>query len=314
MAGKEAGMAENRFELASNTDTEHIRGRVWLPAGKVRMVVQLAHGMAEHIARYEGYATWLNARGVLVVGHDHAGHGQSASSAEYLGFFAREQGWQKAVDDLHRVCCYAQRRWPDVPYALLGHSMGSFLVRSCAAARPDMADAYVLCGTAGKNPALPLARAIAKAQVRSMGLLRESVLLDRLSFGTYNRRIPRPRTKFDWLTRDEAVVDRYVEDPLCGFVFKVGGFGDLFEGLADINAPGWAGRTAHKPYLIIAGTADPVGGYGAGPTQVARALENAGRDVTLRLYEGARHELLNEINREEVYEDILRFFEEKVMV
>lgn len=314
-AGREATLiGEIRFELASNTGTGSIRGRVWLPAGPVRMAVQLVHGMAEHIARYDGFAKWLNERGILAVGHDHAGHGESAPSPEYLGYFAREQGWQKVVADLGLVCCYAKRHCPDVPYAMLGHSMGSFLTRSFAAAQPNMADAYVLCGTAGKNPALPLARVIVRAQARAMGLLRESALLDRLSFGSYNRRIPHARTKFDWLSRDEGVVERYVADPLCGFVFKVGGFRDLFDGLGEISAPGWAGKTAQKPYMLIAGTADPVGGYGAGPNEVARALQEAGRDVTLRLYEGARHELLNEINREEVYGDILRFFEEKVMV
>ena len=300
---------ESRFPSA--TKTGDIFVRCWIPDDKpLRGVVQLTHGMAEHIERYNGFASFLNGQGYALIAHDQAGHGKSVDENGLEGYFGEASGWDKLIEDMHAVYELGRREFPNALYVLMGHSMGSFLARSYAARRGEDMDAFIFSGTAGKNPALPVAKLIVKSEIKKHGLKGSGEKLDKLAFGSYARAIPGARTAFDWLSRDKTVVDTYIRDPRCGFVFTLGGFRDLFDGLSEIQRKEWALSVPKKPILVFSGSCDPVGGKNArGPKEVAGALLNAGHDVVLKIYEGGRHEMLNEFEKDEVYADVLAFLE-----
>lgn len=283
--------------------------RLWEPEGKPRACVVISHGMAEHIDRYDRLAGALNQAGFAVIGHNHLGHGPEAPVP---GFFAEDKGWSKVVEDLHSVIRWAGDRYPDIPLVLLGHSMGSFLAREHTLQYPQAVDALVICGT-GWQPAsmCRMARGLASLAKAFGAGEKPSKLLDTISFSRNNQPFLPGRTPFDWLSRDEAEVDKYVADPCCGFVFTASGFYDLFSGLYDLTRLDRLRATpVGLPVLFISGDADPVGMKGEGVKTVAGQFRQAGlSDVTIRLYEGARHELFNEINREEVQRDLIRWLQ-----
>ena len=297
---------ERRFPSATgNCD---IRYRMWIPQ-EVRAAVQLTHGMAEHIDRYQDFAMFLAENGILVYGQDHAGHGKSIREGGIKGFFAEEKGWDALVQDAKKLYSLVKGDYPAIPFILFGHSMGSFIARSYAARKGDDFDAFIFSGTAGKNPVLPIGKLLAKWEVRRTGGKVPSDLLKSMAFGTYNQRIKPSRTEYDWLSRDEAVVDAYMMDPLCGFTFTSSAMLDLFTGLMEISSSAWAKKVPDKPIFVYAGDQDPVGNYGKGVRQVAKWLQKSGHTLECRLYEGGRHEMHNETNRSEVYGDILLFIE-----
>lgn len=297
---------EKRFpSAAGNCD---IRVRYWIPE-EIRGAVQLTHGMAEHIDRYQEFALFLARNGFLVYGHDQAGHGKSIPSEGIPGFFREEDGWTALTEDMRRIFLQVRDGYPAIPFVLFGHSMGSFLARTYASRHPEDFDAFVFCGTAGRNPILWAGRMIAKREIRKTGGKIPSEKLAKLMFGSYNRRIPSPRTSFDWLSVNERNVDAYVADPLCGFPFTACAVRDLMDGLAEIGAKDWAGKVPKKPILLIAGAEDPVGAYGKGPEQVRSALAKTGHTADLKLYPDMRHEILQEDGREDVYRDVLLFLE-----
>lgn len=301
---------ENTFPSA--TGTGEICVSTWIPdTGAVRGVLQITHGMAEHIQRYAPFAQFLNEHGYVVVGQDQAGHGRSVIEGGIYGYFGEANGWTALVEDMRDVYRQTKAAYPDVPYVLMGHSMGSFLARTYAARYGEDMDAFIFSGTAGKNPALPIAKLIAAWQCRKNAKA-PSKTLDSLAFGAYAKAVPNAKTAFDWLSHDEAVVDAYVKDPECGFVFTAAAFRDLFDGLMEISAKDWPEKVALKPILILSGAEDPVGGNGKGVQEVADTLIRAGRDVELKLYAGGRHEMLNELERQAVYQDILAFLDKVV--
>jgi alpha-beta hydrolase superfamily lysophospholipase len=175
--------------------------------------------MAEHISRYDEFASYLNQNGILVVGNDHAGHGKSISENAIKGYFGNRDGWRLLIEDMRRLYDKTAALYPDVPYILFGHSAGSFLARAYAVQYGEGIAAFVFSGTAGKNTAIPLGRLIARLEMLRNGHAKPSKLLDKMSFGTYNKAFKPVRTAFDWLSRDTAQVDAYVADQLCGFVF-----------------------------------------------------------------------------------------------
>jgi len=273
-----------------------------------KAVLQVTHGMAEHMARYDGFGSYLAANGVAMVGMDLAGHGKSIGEGGIAGYLGESGGWENLVLDMRALFLAAKEKYPNVPYIMMGHSMGSFLTRTYCGRYDDM-DGVIISGTAGKNPAIGAAKAIAAAQIALRGGKAKSELLNKLSFGSYNSAFKPNRTEFDWLSRDEGEVDKYAADPLCGFVFTASAFRELFYGLSLIAGEDWARRTAMKPIYIFSGACDPVGGMGKGVREVADMLSATGHDVTLKLYDGGRHEMLNELNRDEVYGDVLNFIE-----
>lgn len=286
----------------------------WLPDGRPRAIVQVAHGMAEHAARYERFARALTAASYAVYAHDHRGHGQTASKADH-GHFADHDGFATVVGDLGAVTEFAQAEHPGVPVVLFGHSMGSFLSRAYAAQHGARLAGLVLSGTAGDpGPLASVGRGLAGAQARLRGRKHQSGLMDKLTFGQYNAAFKPNRTSFDWLSRDDAEVDKYVADPLCGNVFSAGFFADLLGGVQQVNKPSaYAAVPADLPVLVFAGELDPVGDAGKGPREVADRYRSAGvTDVTTTLYPDGRHEMLNETNRDEVVADLLAWLDERL--
>ena len=284
-----------------------IHGCRWEPQGKPLAVLQIVHGVAEYAARYEHFATFMASKGFLVVAEDHMGHGGSLGDEGTIGCF--EGGWHKAVADTHRLLSYTRMEFPDVPYILLGHSMGSFMVRTLLAKYPKCGvSAAIISGTAWMhrgiiNSGIAAATLVAKRQ----GAEKPSKLLNDMMFGSYNRKIEHRRTTHDWLTRDNKIVDAYVDDPLCGFTITAGLAKDMMTGLLYIQEPEHLNKMRKDlPVFFIAGADDPVGNYGEGVRQTAQAFVKAGMEnVSMRIYPLCRHEVLNELNREEVYDNIL---------
>ncbi|HWR23613.1 MAG TPA: lysophospholipase [Feifaniaceae bacterium] len=299
-------MQTQEFRYASATGLGECFSMSWLPDARPRAIVQIAHGMAEHIGRYAPFAEYLCANGFAVVANDHAGHGQSADLS-VKGYFGEQDGWASVVADMKKLHDHAAELMPGIPYILFGHSMGSFLARSYAARYPEDGSALILSGTAGKNPAAGVGALLAKREKRRNGDKKPSERLNTMSFASYNKPFLPSRTGFDWLSRDTEQVDRYVEDPLCGFVFTAEGFFDLLSGIREISSVSWAKKVPDVPIYIFSGEKDPVGNNGRGVKQVAGWLKDTGHAVTLKLYPEGRHEMLNEVNRTEVYEDVLRF-------
>lgn len=282
----------------------------------VKAVFQISHGMTEHSARYDQFAEFLAGHGYAVFINDHLGHGKSVSSEEELGYFGTDLGRDALVHDVHTLTGIAQKEFPGKPIVLFGHSMGSFIARKYCSLYGDQIDAAIFCGTSGANPGAGIGALAASFVAREKGDHYRSSLLDSLAFGSYNNRFKPLRTKFDWLTRDERIVDQYIEDPLCGFLFTAQGYGELFRLLQDVSAKSWYRNVPYiLPMLLIAGSDDPVGNYGKGVEDVSRGLKKSGHaDVSLKLYPKGRHEILNELNKEEVYQDILAWADGKIPV
>lgn len=291
-----------------------IRACVWKPQGHPRAVVQLVHDIAEHIERYEDFAQWLNGQGIMVVAEDHMGHGKSAGEKGTLGYF--HGGWFAAVEDTHTLLKQTTEDYPGVPYILFGHSMGSLIARTILSKYPEIEiSGCILCATAWQPAALlsavlPVCNAICK----NGGDRKPSLVLQTLIYGTYNKRVERVRTPSDWLTRDNRIVDAYIQDPKCGFTATAGLYRDMLTGLSYVQQP-VALRNMDKelPILFTAGKDDPFGGYGQGVQQAADAFRKAGmKQISVKLYPLCRHEILNEINREDVYKDILTWITETI--
>lgn len=282
----------------------------WEPEGSPVAVVQILHGIAEHMLRYDEFARFLAGHGFLVVAEDHMGHGKSDGTPLYF-----TGGWETAAGDSYALLTATHAEFPELPYFLFGHSMGSFLARTLLALHPEAPLAgAVLCGT-GWQPAPVLAAgktlcALARLRVGAKG---HSKLLTSLMFGAYNNQFKPTRTKNDWICSDPEVVDRYTADPLCGGDATVGLAGDMMHGLTLIQKKrSLEAMNQTLPVFFIAGESDPVGNMGKGVRKTAERFRKAGmRDVSLRLYPG-RHEILNEPNREEVYEDVRKFLEKNI--
>ncbi|MCC5950112.1 MAG: lysophospholipase [Nitriliruptoraceae bacterium] len=299
------------FLLETSDDAPVVVHR-FLPEGEVRGVVNLAHGMAEHAARYTRLAAALNAVGLAVYAEDHRGHGRTALTPEDLGYFADQRGWALVLDDLHRVTHHARGAHPGVPVVLLGHSMGSFLAQQYLFTFPGEIDGLVLSGSNGPiGPLGEVAAAAARTARARLGPRGRSEALQSLAFRGYNDAFEPRRTDFDWLSRNESEVDAYLEDPWCGFTATTGFFVDLFAGLRVIGQARRVVEGAPKelPVYLFTGAQDPVGGE-AGQGRLQAMYEASGMtDLTARVYPGGRHEMLNELNRDEVVADLIGWLE-----
>ena len=286
----------------------------WLPDGPPRAIVQIVHGVAEHAGRYERFAEALTGAGYAVYAEDHRGHGRTARDGE-LGHFGDRDGFNTIVSDLRTVTEFAQAEHPGVPVVLFGHSLGSFLSRAYAVEHAHDLAGLVLSATGGNPPAVALpALGLSIAQARVFGRRRPSGLLDKIYNNQVNSAFKPVRTPFDWLSRDEAEVDKYLADPLCGGVLSAVSYGDMIRGWRSILGPkALTDVPKDLPVLVISGSRCQVGEDGKGPRAVTKALREAGlTDVTLTLYPDARHELLNETNRDEVTADVLAWLDERL--
>lgn len=280
---------------------------LWQTDAPCRGVIQLVHGMAEHIARYDRLARALCAAGYTVAGHSHLGHGEDAREDE-LGFFGRKDGWDHLVEDVHAAHEMLLKRFPGQRFAILGHSMGSFVTREYLLRYGGDLTAAVICGTGWfPGPLCSVARAAAALCGVFGGWQKPAPLVDRLMSKDNNKAFAPVRTPFDWLSRDTAEVDKYMADPRCGFLFTARGYYDMFTGLKSLSRlHRLAALPGDLPVLFISGDADPIGTQGKGVSTVAQQFRDAGvRDVTVRLYPGARHELFNETNRDEITAELI---------
>ena len=300
-------MREEFYFKSSNGNTK-IRAVTWKPSSETKAILQISHGMAEHIIRYDEFAKYLSAHGYFVVGSDHLGHGKSVSSPEDYGYFNSKQGNDYLIQDMQLLREKISGNYPTLPYFILGHSMGSTLLRQYILKYGEGLKGVIFSGiVANQNSAVLGA---AKCLCRLIGTFKgehyRSKLLDGLVFGKFNQMMENPKTETDWVTRDENKLEEYTKDELCGFIFTTNGYYNLFDGLFRLNAKENDSLLPKElPILVVSGEEDPVGGFKVGIRNVYEAYKKSGaKNITLKLYEGARHEVLNEINREEVYEDI----------
>lgn len=278
----------------------------WTPEGTPVAVLQIVHGIAEFIERYDDFANYLTRQGFLVVAEDHMGHGQSINGDGVQGFF--HGGWFTAVADTFELLQMTRAEFPDIPYVLFGHSMGSFMARTILCKYPDSGiSAAIICGT-GWQPRqmLPAVIRVCESICKRTGEMVPSETLQKVVFGGYNKKVEHPRTEYDWLSRDAKSVDAYIAHPLCGFTPSCGLIRDMLKGIRYIEEPkSLAAMRKDLPVFFIAGGDDPVGSYSKG---VIRAVEefrkNGMLNVAHKIYPLCRHEILNEINKEDVYQDV----------
>ncbi len=305
-------MPADSFTLRSPDGTD-IHVHRWVPDTPVRAVVQIAHGMAEHAARYAHVAKALTDRGYAVYANDHRGHGRTAAGEDDLGFFAENRGWMRVLDDLYRLNRRAEQDHPGAPRYLFGHSMGSFLAQQYLFTFPATIRGLVLSGTTRHPGVVVEAGAVlARAEIRRQGPRGRSTALMAAGFGAFNAAFAPARTDFDWLSRDPAEVDAYIADPRCGFAPTNRMWLDLFSGLRVIRQPQRLESVPRDlPIYVFAGDQDPVGDAGAGVDRLLDAYADAGlHQVTSRLYPDGRHEMVNDINRDEVIGDLVRWLDE----
>jgi len=283
---------------------------LWDPETKPVAILQIVHGMAEYVDRYENFAQYLCKRNILVVGNDHIGHGQSANPEDY-GYFGESDGWQHFIDDVEKVRIEVDKVYPNTPHYILGHSMGSFITR-CYLAKYGNVKKAIIMGTAGANPSVGMALNMVAFLRRRHGDRYKSQMITALAFGSYNKKIKNPISPTAWITRDLDIVRKYDEDPASGFTFTLAGYADLFRLLKYMSQDECYQKAPKDvPLFICAGSSDPVGNYGQGPTEVAekyKVLRGAGDgEVTLKLYPNMLHEVLNEFGKEEVMNDCYQF-------
>ena len=304
-------MSYSRFKFTA-MDGVIINVHKWgLEEGQaIKGIVQISHGMAEWAYRYDYFAKALNREGYIVYANDHRGHGLTAPSMEDVGYISDNDGFFDKVEDMRELNQLIREEHPSLPVVLFGHSMGSFLSQRYIQLYGSDLVGVILSGSNGKQgPIINLGIALAYLEMKFKGRRHRSRLLDKLSFGSYNRAFPDNRTKFDWLSRDEKLVDRYIEDPYCGGIFTSSFFYDFLRGLKMITRrKNLEAVSKNLPIYIFSGSMDPVGGFGKGVEKLKEMYETHGlKEVSLVLYPEGRHEMLNEINRDEVIEDIVRW-------
>ena len=297
-------------QVLSSNKQNMLHGKVYLPEGEPRGLFHVVHGMTEHIGRYDGFMREMAEYGYVVFGYDHLGHGYTAKDAGELGFIAHKDGWRLLVDDVFVFGSAVKAEYGiDLPYILMGHSMGSFIVR-LAAAKYDMQDKLIVMGTGGPNPASAMGLLAIKVTKLLKGERHISPGIENLAFGKYNERFGND-DMHNWLTKIPEVRLKYKQDPFCTFHFTTSALGDLVKLNRESTSRAWAAAmNKQKPVLFVSGGDDPVGDYGAGVRASCDMLRREGVPAEIKIYENCRHEILNDTCREEVIADIRNFFNE----
>ena len=306
---------KEEFTFDSRDGKTKLHAVRWVPEGKVICILQIVHGMAEYIERYEELAQFLGEKGILVTGDDHLGHGKSVEPGGTYGYFCEQDPATVVVRDVHRLKKMTQEDYPGIPYVILGHSMGSFILRNYLFRYGTGIEGAIICGT-GSQPQIlvKFCKILAALQRMFLGDKHVAKLIDSLAFGSYNNRIPDVKTSSDWLCTDDQIVESYVKDELCGFTFTVNGFRTLFELLNRLNKMENVSRMPKDlPVYFIAGEMDPVENYGKGVRKAYEDFKKAGMErISLKLYPEGRHELLNEKNKKQVYEELYLWIMERI--
>ena len=301
-------------KIASTDSKNNLNVIIWETEKEPIGVLQIVHGMAEYIDRYDNFAKYMTEHGFNVIGHDHLGHGHSVSDERDYGFFAEENGDKIIIEDMHSVTQYAREKWEELPNFILGHSMGSFCLRQYLTKYSNDVLGAIIMGTGWiPSAAALLGKTIATNTCKSKGSHTVNPLLIKLTLEPYNKPFAPARTNCDWLSRDEKQVDLYVNDKLCGFDFTAGAYKDFFTILEKIaKNRQLIGMRKSLPILITSGSVDPVGGKKACEKLNAQYKRCGIDDVTLKLWENDRHEILNELDKSDVYQYIYNWLKSKI--
>jgi alpha-beta hydrolase superfamily lysophospholipase len=297
---------EKRFPSSDGSSSIHVN--LWLPDENTTIIgiVQIAHGMIDHIERYENMAKYLTTKGLIVAGNDHIGHGKSVKTEDELGYFTKADAGKYIVEDMYRLTKTMKNKYPELPYFLLGHSMGSFMTRRYLSVHGDELSGVIILGTGNQPMAMIRAGFIASSLLGAFrGKHYRSSLLNALMFGSYNKRIADSKTEHDWLTCNAEIVDKYNADPLCSYKFTTSGYIGVMKTLLYIRKAKNIQKIPNKlPMLMASGQEDPVGGYGKDVTKLYHSYSKYLSNITFKLYPNCRHELHNETNNAEVFEDL----------
>ena len=294
---------KKEFYFPSKDGLTQIHAIEWIPEGKVKAVLQIAHGMVEHIERYSDFAAYLAENGIYVTGHSHLGHGKSMVSKEKMGYFADTNGNECVIGDIHELRTLTQKKYPDAPYFLMGHSMGSFLSRQYLGMHGEGLSGAIIMGT-GEQPDAILSggKLVCKLIAAFKGWEHRSDFVNSLVIGGFEKEMGK-----GWLSRNEENVKNYAKDPLSGFVFTLNAFYNMFDGMSKMNVQEKNGNFPKElPIHFVAGSEDPVGAHGKGvETVYNRYVEKGAKNASIKLYPEDRHEILNEVDKEIVYQDLL---------
>ncbi len=309
---------EKKIFMSSNGKNK-VFVKIWYPDSEKynepKCILQICHGMIDHIERFDAMAEYMAQRGILVVGNDHIGHGHSVEDESEFGYFAKGKDPGKyLVEDMHKLTRIMKNKYPDKPYFLAGHSMGSFMVRRYIIRYGEEIDGAVIMGT-GNQPSILVntGRLLSDVVGHLKGDRYRSQLINKVMFGTFNKKIANKRTEHDWLTTDNSIVDAYENDEKCSYIFTINGYYGLLNTIAYVSKFKNIQKTPiDLPILMVSGADDPVGGYGKDVKRLYNKLKKHFIDITLKLYKGCRHELHSESIKEEVFEDIYEWILERI--
>ena len=302
---------KEELRVKSSDKIHNLAGRVYIPDCEPKGIFQIVHGMTENISRYDRFMTFMANSGYIVCGSDHLGHGKTVNDESEYGFFAEKDGYKRVVDDVYIFGCAVREKFSkELPYYLMGHSMGSFIAR-LTAAQYDCQDKLIVMGTGGPNPLSGAGLFIIRCLKLLKGKRNYSNLLDKIGFGSYNERFADECDEKSWISSIPEERHRTNAEKSLNFKFTLSAMEDLMMLNRLANKKSWAkALNKNKPVLLVSGSDDPVGEYGEGVKKVEQMLKNAGVPVKMKIYNSARHEILNDISMDEVNKDIIDFIEQ----
>jgi alpha-beta hydrolase superfamily lysophospholipase len=298
---------KQHMQFLSNDHITFIHGVKWIPEGEVKAILQISHGMCEYVERYDDFAEYLAEQGILVVGNDHLGHGESVRTQEDRGYFAKENGNSVLVRDIHRLRRMIQEEYPDVPYFLMGHSMGSFLARQYICCYGRGLAGVIIMGTGDmRGSRMKFGMQLCKSMAKVQGWHARSKFMDTMTMGGYRKKFRGTGSGESWQTKDKAMLERYKDDERCNFRFTLNGYYNLYLSIYKLDQEKYLQKMPKKiPVLFVSGGDDPVGDGGKGVLRVYKRFKKLGmRHVKCRIYPGDRHNILFETDRDKVYKDL----------
>ena len=309
-------MTRNEFYYLSADGKTKIHAVEWLPDGKPKAILQIAHGVTEYILRYEEFAEFLTEKGIAVIGNDHIGHGTSIAEGAERMYFGTEGSWDWVVEDIKKCLDITKNKFPNMPYCLLGFSLGSFLARTYLTKYPGTLNGAIIMGSGQLPPfQISIAKFMVNNEAQKVGEDHTSPTIQKLSYETYNKYFAPNRTKYDWLCASTTSLDEYIKDTMRGEDFTAGLFRELLNGMAFTAKQSNIEKIdKNMPILFLSGDKDPVGEQGKGVIKAYDCFKKAGiKDVNMKLYPGLRHDILREDCRQDIFEDIYNWMKDKII-